>query len=255
MELRATDLLEKLKGIDRLTDASSKRKIWKNIKQPALSFTMLKKTMWPNSTGETNQERKDFLWLPVLQWDSVHLLQLVSFMDQAFKMLEIHTDICTTCFSLCRVHTITMHHDNVTTPSCKGTGKYRMDTNRVYHKLTTFISCASSHDPCHDNSPGGFVFLNCCPLEDSDWGKKKKKKRMMRRGKEVKHEQWKQHVDLITAQTSFFIPLKAICIKTGPFSRLPSCNTQSAGKGYPNQHYFQQMLLMWSKSQWKEHLM
>lgn len=45
MELRATDLLEKLKGIDRLTDASSKRKIWKNIKQPALSFTTLKKTM------------------------------------------------------------------------------------------------------------------------------------------------------------------------------------------------------------------
>lgn len=64
--------------------------------------------MWPNSTGETNQERKDFLWLPVLQWDSVHLLQLISFMDQAFKMLDIHTDICTTSSSLCTM-TMSLH--------------------------------------------------------------------------------------------------------------------------------------------------
>lgn len=26
-----------------------------------------------NSRGETNQKRKDFFWLSVLQWDSIHL--------------------------------------------------------------------------------------------------------------------------------------------------------------------------------------
>lgn len=36
-------------------------------------------------SNQTDQERKHLLWLPVLQWDPIHLLQLISFMDQAFK--------------------------------------------------------------------------------------------------------------------------------------------------------------------------
>lgn len=63
--------------------------------------------MWLNSRGETNQEGKDFLWLPVLQWDSIHLFQLIAFMDQAFKVLEIDMEICTTCSPL-SLHTIMM---------------------------------------------------------------------------------------------------------------------------------------------------
>lgn len=54
-----------------------------------LNEETVKETTWRDSRGETNQKRKDFLWLPVLQWDSIHLFQLISFMDQAFKVLEI----------------------------------------------------------------------------------------------------------------------------------------------------------------------
>lgn len=59
----------------------------------------VKQTIWPNR-GETNQKRRDFFWLPVLQWDPIHLLQLISFMDQAFQVLEIDMEICSTCSSL-----------------------------------------------------------------------------------------------------------------------------------------------------------
>lgn len=62
------------------------------------------KRSWPDSGGETNQKRRDFLRLPVLQCDAIHLLQLISFMDQAFQVLEIDTDIFTTRYSLQHVH-------------------------------------------------------------------------------------------------------------------------------------------------------
>lgn len=44
--------------------------------------------------GQTNQKRRDFLWFPVLQRDSVHLPQLITFVDQTFKRYKIPSGFC-----------------------------------------------------------------------------------------------------------------------------------------------------------------
>lgn len=88
-------------------------------------------------------------------------------------------------------------------------------------------------------APVALSLLIVAPLRMiSEWEDEEQTEEQRQRGQVMDSEN-----NMLTRQASY--------LETKPFSGEALCITQSAGKGYPNQHYFQQMLWMWTQSNGK----